>query len=40
LNIDLADAVNLRTPENRLQQFFRKVEDAGMLAGSEFLYRR
>jgi hypothetical protein len=35
LNIDLADAVNLRTLENRLQQFFRRVEDTGMIAGSE-----
>jgi hypothetical protein len=35
LNIDLADAVNLRTLTNRLQQLSREVDDTAMLAGSE-----
>jgi hypothetical protein len=35
LNIDLADAVNLRTLSNRLQQFAREIDDTAMLAGSE-----
>jgi hypothetical protein len=34
-NIDLADAVNLRTVANRLQQLSREVDDTAMLAGSE-----
>ncbi|MDR1338862.1 MAG: hypothetical protein LBK58_02225 [Prevotellaceae bacterium] len=32
---DFADAVNLRTVANRLQQFSREVDDTAMLAGSE-----
>jgi hypothetical protein len=35
LDIDLADAVNLRTLDNRLQQFSCKIDDTVMLAGSE-----
>jgi hypothetical protein len=35
LNIGLAYAVNLRTPENHLQQFFRRIEATGMFAESE-----
>jgi hypothetical protein len=27
--------VNLRTPDNRLQQFYRKIDDTVMLAGSK-----
>jgi hypothetical protein len=35
LNIDIADAVGLRTLSNRLQQFSRSVDDTMMLAGNE-----
>jgi hypothetical protein len=35
LNIDLTDAVGLRTLSNRLQQFSREVDDTIMLAGHE-----
>jgi hypothetical protein len=35
LNIDIADAVNLRALNNRLQQLSREIEDTVMLAGSE-----
>ena len=35
LNIDIADAVNLRALNNRLQQLSREIEDTIMLAGSE-----
>ncbi|MDR1600960.1 MAG: hypothetical protein LBS42_00840 [Tannerella sp.] len=35
LNVDLADAVNLRVAVSRLEQITREVEDTVMLAGNE-----
>jgi hypothetical protein len=37
LNLDLADAVNLRILSNRLRQFLNEIDDTMMLAGSEAL---